>query len=279
MVLPPGPHDYAESGYGFALGCSTLFLNWSVVVRPMEGDVTLPVLFGYRFPDASWWIVFGEQEVFQYTAEYEEHTTNSKAMNRMSFQTRDVGRSIDLLSILSADMPGALIQSEVAVEALLEAGFVTAASSEDSMKHLRDWLLIHLIVRVGSKRRLIQSAFANSDPHRLFYTLNFVSFLPPIAVFQQRRRNGCTYFKDDSIISYNKEHDEELKDFGFEVKVNDRSSWILKNAPFPDLIQDLLKDGLLTASTEGFKEFRQWYKPYRKVCEASDKTIGRKSQK
>ncbi|KAJ3819946.1 hypothetical protein F5880DRAFT_1673654 [Lentinula raphanica] len=102
---------------------------------PMEGDVTsaLPVLFGYRFLDASWWIVFGEQEVFQYTEEYEEHTTNS----------------IDLLSTLSADMPGALIQSEVAVEALLEAGFVTAASSEDSMKHLRDWLLSEVFSVLG----------------------------------------------------------------------------------------------------------------------------------
>ncbi|KAJ3832778.1 hypothetical protein F5878DRAFT_441570 [Lentinula raphanica] len=131
----------------------------------MEGDVTaLPVLFGYRFLDASWWIVFGEQEVFQYTVKGRDPAGYSKGRvrraynqleghDRMSFQTRDVGRSIDLLSILSADMPGALIQSEVAVEALLEAGFITAASSEDSMKHLRDWLryvrVLYLLVSVS----------------------------------------------------------------------------------------------------------------------------------
>ncbi|KAJ3967936.1 hypothetical protein EV361DRAFT_928253 [Lentinula raphanica] len=246
-----------------------------VPTGPTEGDATasaLPVLFGYRFLDASWWIVFGGQEVFQYTVKGRDPAGYSKVRvrraynqleghDRMSFQdfgfkTRDVGRSIDFLSNLPANMPRGAHPVKGAVEALLEAGFVTAASSEDSMKHLKDWLRMEIWQPVE---------FLFKYPRTWMIVFNKQEGM------KYHRQYGCSYFKDGTIISYNGGLDEGLKDFGFEVKVNDRSSWILKNAPFPDLIQDLLKDGLLTGSTEGLKEFRQWYKPYRKVCEASDK--------
>ncbi|KAJ3755406.1 hypothetical protein EV360DRAFT_72882 [Lentinula raphanica] len=209
-----------------------------VPTSPTESDAiaasALPILFGYRFLDASWWIVFGEQEVFQYTVKGRDPAGYSKDFG---FQTRDVGRSIDFLSNLPADMPGGAHPVK---------GIEIWQPVEFLFKYPRTWVIVF-----------------NKQEGRKYH-----------------RQYGCSYFKDGSIISYNKEHDEELKDFGFEVKVNDRSSqWILKNAPFPDLIQDLLEDGLLTASAEGLKEFRQWYKPYRKVCAASDKTVGRKSQK
>ncbi|KAJ3758868.1 hypothetical protein EV360DRAFT_69966 [Lentinula raphanica] len=255
----------------------------SLTTRANEGDATAPgasaavtVEFGHWFLGTSRWIVFNKQEVFQYefclSVPGQRYRTTQAPFNQLEghnrlslqdfgFKTRDVAGSLNFLSTfpLSEATRWGIHPVRNAVEALVDEGFVTAADLRDSRRRLIAWLnTVHW------------------QPLEFFW--NYPRSWGIVINKQEGYKISRPYQRphyQTSIITYNRDQHGELEDFGFEMKVVDRSSFLLKEVRFPNSIYELKANGLLrvTNSTKGVEGFENWYKEHAKVSQASDKGV------